>query len=58
MMPWDNNPPGLFNTFYTGFWSSDAEGNYNYLYLAEQCSIGSTDRASNYGAYIRLIKNN
>jgi uncharacterized protein (TIGR02145 family) len=53
----DNKPAGVFDTHYTSFWTSDAEGSYNYIYLAEQCGIGSTDRASNYGAYIRLIKN-
>lgn len=49
-------PAGQFKTFGTSFWSSDAEGNYNYIYLLEQCAIGSTDRPSNHGAYVRLIK--
>jgi uncharacterized protein (TIGR02145 family) len=52
-----NKPAGKFETWGTSFWSSDPAGSYNYIYLAEQCSIGSTDPASNLGAYIRLIKN-
>jgi uncharacterized protein (TIGR02145 family) len=51
-----NEPAGKFHTFGTSFWSSDAEGNYNYIYLAEQCAIGSTPGASDHGAYVRLIK--
>ena len=56
-MPEMSQPAGAFDSSYTGFWSSDPAGSYNYIYLAQQCSIGSTNRQSNYGAYVRLIKN-
>ena len=48
---------GSFDTGYVSFWASDAPGNYNAMLLFPECGITTGPGSSNYGAYIRLLKN-
>lgn len=48
---------GSFSTGYATFWASDAPGNYNSIDLSPQCAISTGPVPSNFGAYIRLLKN-